>query len=59
VEDAPAGVAAGRSAGARVVAVTTTHPAEALQRAHLVVADLRELDRALEDGLPAAVGAPA
>jgi sugar-phosphatase len=47
VEDAPAGVAAGRAAGARVVAVTTTHPAEALRDADLVVPDLQGLEDAL------------
>ena len=48
VEDAPAGIAAGRAAGARVVVgVTTTHPAEALEEADLVVPDLRGLDGAL------------
>jgi sugar-phosphatase len=44
VEDAPAGLAAGRAAGALVVAVTTTHPAEVLRDADLVVPDLRGLD---------------
>jgi len=39
VEDAPAGIAAGRAAGATVIAVTTSHPREELSRAHLVVAD--------------------
>jgi sugar-phosphatase len=49
VEDAPAGVAAGRAAGAHlVVGVTTTHPAEALREADIVVPDLQGLDGALE-----------
>lgn len=39
VEDAPAGVAAGRAAGCVVVAVATSHPAEELRGAHRVVAD--------------------
>ena len=47
VEDAPAGIAAGRAAGARVVGVTTTHPVDALRGADLIVADLRGLDDAL------------
>jgi sugar-phosphatase len=47
VEDAPAGVAAGRAAGASVVAVTTTHPAEALHDADLVVPDLCGLEEAV------------
>ena len=34
LEDAPAGIEAGLAAGARVVAVTTTHRAEELRRAH-------------------------
>lgn len=38
-EDAPAGLAAGRAAGMRTVALTTTHPAEALD-ADVVVRDL-------------------
>jgi sugar-phosphatase len=37
VEDAPPGVAAARAAGARVIAVTTTHGAAALQAADAVV----------------------
>jgi len=48
VEDAPAGIAAGRSAGMRVVAVTTTHGPEDLTAAHAIVADLRDLPAALE-----------
>lgn len=42
VEDAPAGVASGRAAGAATLAVTTTSPAEDLD-ADLVVADLSEV----------------
>ncbi|MFB4315736.1 HAD-IA family hydrolase [Actinomadura sp. 21ATH] len=40
VEDAPAGVAAGRAAGATVVAVTTSHDRAELTAADLIVADL-------------------
>ncbi|WP_061556211.1 HAD-IA family hydrolase [Mycobacterium simiae] len=40
VEDAPAGVGAGRAAGAQVLALTTTHDAAELADADLVVADL-------------------
>ena len=47
VEDAPAGVAAGLAAGARVIALTTTHPATALRDADLVIDDLRPLLTAL------------
>ncbi|MGW2330316.1 HAD family hydrolase [Streptomyces sp. NPDC001700] len=39
-EDAPAGIAAARAAGLRCVAVTTTHPAAALDGADLVLPDL-------------------
>jgi len=39
VEDAPAGIDAGRAAGATVIAVTSSHPREELSAAHLVVAD--------------------
>ncbi len=48
VEDAPAGIAAGRTAGARVVGVTTTHTADALRDADVIVQDLRGLDEALQ-----------
>jgi sugar-phosphatase len=40
VEDAPAGVEAGRAAGATVWAVTTTHHASALRGASVVAADV-------------------
>lgn len=40
VEDAPAGVGAGRAAGARVLALTTTHDAAELADADVVVSDL-------------------
>ena len=40
VEDAPAGLQAGRAAGAHVLAVATSHPVEALGPADAVVADL-------------------
>ncbi len=46
VEDAPAGIAAARAAGARTVGVATTHPADELAEADLVVASLAELARA-------------
>ncbi len=52
VEDSPAGVAAGRAAGAMVVAVTTTHPADLLRDADVVVSDLTELPRALAPPRP-------
>jgi sugar-phosphatase len=48
VEDAPAGIAAGRAAGARVLAVTHTHAREALTGADAVYDGLPELLRTLE-----------
>jgi sugar-phosphatase len=43
VEDAPAGVAAAKVAGIRTVAVTGTHPAEALAEADVVTAGLEQI----------------
>ena len=43
VEDTPAGIEAGRAAGARVIAVATTFPASALMRAAVVVASLADV----------------
>ncbi len=43
LEDAPAGVEAGRAAGMTVIAVLTTNDASALTRAHSRVPDLRAL----------------
>jgi len=43
IEDAPAGVAAGRAAGMTVWAVTTTHTAAELDGAHRVLAGLHEV----------------
>jgi sugar-phosphatase len=43
IEDAPAGLAAGRAAGARVLAVTTSHGADELDAADALVPDLRAL----------------
>jgi sugar-phosphatase len=42
-EDAPAGVAAGRAAGARVVGLTTTYSAGQLSDANATIADLRSI----------------
>lgn len=58
VEDAPAGVRAGRAAGATVIAVTTTHDASRLGEADLIVHDLNAVRRApggleVRDGRPA------
>lgn len=41
VEDAPAGIQAGRAAGAQVLAVATTHGPDALIGANNIVRDLR------------------
>jgi mannitol-1-/sugar-/sorbitol-6-phosphatase len=52
VEDAPAGIAAGLAAGARVVAVTTTHTADQVAGADAIVADLSCLRvRSTDDGV--------
>ena len=47
IEDAPAGIAAGRAAGMTVWAVATTHRAEELTDADRVVADLDEVRQRL------------
>jgi mannitol-1-/sugar-/sorbitol-6-phosphatase len=46
-EDAPAGIQAARAAGMAVIGITITHAARDLAGAHVVVADLTELDNAL------------
>jgi mannitol-1-/sugar-/sorbitol-6-phosphatase len=46
-EDAPAGILAARAAGMPVVGITTTHRAQALARASVVIDDLTEFDAAL------------
>jgi sugar-phosphatase len=43
IEDTPAGIQAGRAAGSRVVALTTTFPESALHGADVVVASLADL----------------
>jgi mannitol-1-/sugar-/sorbitol-6-phosphatase len=42
-EDAPPGIAAARAAGARVIALTTTHAADALRDAAATIGDFRSL----------------
>jgi sugar-phosphatase len=49
VEDSPPGIEAGRAAGAATVAVTSTHPASALDAADVVIDSLEELPRVLAD----------
>ena len=46
LEDAPAGVQAGRAAGAIVIALRTTHPGDQLQGAHAIADDLAQVLRA-------------
>ncbi|WP_405981540.1 HAD-IA family hydrolase [Streptomyces sp. NBC_00158] len=48
-EDAPAGLAAGRAAGMRTVALTTTHPAAELD-AEVVVSDLSAVSALVGEG---------
>jgi sugar-phosphatase len=50
VEDAPAGAAAARAAGMRLIGVTSTHDAAALEPADLIVPDLAHLHVAVENG---------
>lgn len=49
VEDSPAGVEAGRAAGAATVAVTSTHAADQLSAADVVISSLEELPGVLRD----------
>lgn len=48
VENAPLGIESAKAAGLRVIAVATTNPADRLREADLVVADLRDVGRALQ-----------
>jgi sugar-phosphatase len=50
VEDAPAGAAAARAAGMRLVGVTSTHDAAALEPADLIVPDLAHLHVLVTNG---------
>lgn len=51
VEDGIVGVEAARRAGMRCLALTTTHPAEKLAGADLIVHDLNALSEELVDAL--------
>lgn len=51
VEDAPAGIAAGRAAGATVLALTTTHPAVELGAADAIAASLAAVGLLPGDGV--------
>lgn len=50
VEDAPAGVSAGRTAGAQVLGVATTHRVAELADADMVVSDLSHVNVEVTDG---------
>lgn len=49
IEDAAAGVEAGRAAGMRVIAITNSLPGEKLRRAHHVVSSYAEIDYLLSE----------
>jgi sugar-phosphatase len=52
IEDTPAGIQAGRLAGARIIAISTTFPAFALTGADVILKDLADLAlQRLESGL--------
>jgi len=50
IEDAPAGIAAARAAGMRVIGLASTYKAEKLSEADVVVKDFRELSVKTSDG---------
>jgi sugar-phosphatase len=50
-EDAPAGIAAARAAGMRVIALHTTCPAHELNAAEVVVASLADVKAQFHDGI--------
>ena len=49
IEDAPAGIEAAKAAGARVIAVSSTNPPEALQAADAIVPRLTDLEMIVGD----------
>ncbi len=52
IEDAPVGVEAGKAASMRVIAVASTHPAEELRQADILIRQLGDIDlRANENGM--------
>lgn len=51
IEDTPAGVEAGRSAGATVIAIATTFAASALRHADVVVQSLPEIQATVAEGV--------
>jgi sugar-phosphatase len=50
IEDAPPGIAAANAAGMQSIALTTTHPPEALRDAHAVASDLDALTVRITQG---------
>ncbi len=50
IEDAPAGIRAARAAGMKVIGITSTYPASALQEADAVVNALAEIQVSNENG---------
>lgn len=50
LEDTPAGIAAGRAAGAMVLALTTTFPDDELRAAHAIVSSLAVISATLDRG---------
>jgi sugar-phosphatase len=57
LEDAPVGISAGRAAGARVLAVRTTHPDHELGDADAIIDDLSEIGRGRDGGQAGSTGA--
>lgn len=47
IEDSHPGIQAGLASGARVIAITNSHPAQELQAAHYVVSSYDEIRRLL------------
>jgi beta-phosphoglucomutase len=47
VENAPLGIRSAKAAGLRVVAITSTNPADVLKEADAIVASIRDVERAL------------
>jgi mannitol-1-/sugar-/sorbitol-6-phosphatase len=50
IEDAPAGIRAARAAGMKVIGITSTYPASALQEADAVVKALAEIQVSTDNG---------
>lgn len=51
IEDAPAGIQAARSAGMRVIAVASTHPAEDLSQADVITRRLADIEMVARQGV--------